>query len=164
MSSGHAAGLRRLQELGWRRLNVSISLNAAMDAKRSQIMPSIADELAALQKLLQDYRPRKNFTLGVNYCLLPGINDGEEDLSAIALFCEPLGRVLLQVIPYNPGTEPLTRAPTEDEVVAFVAGLRAHGLPVRRRITKGRSIMAACGQLGDKSQRNSGRRQPSAAS
>ena len=79
---------------------------------------------------------------------MPGVNDTAADAAGIAAFCRGLGRVLVHVIPYNPGTAPVARAPRDDEIAAFVARLRAHGLPVRRRITKGRSVMAACGQLG----------------
>jgi 23S rRNA (adenine2503-C2)-methyltransferase len=67
----------------------------------------------------------------------------------VAEFCAPLGRVLVNLIPYNPGTKPLTRAPSEREVERFIAWLREEGLPVRERVTKGRSVMAACGQLGN---------------
>jgi 23S rRNA (adenine2503-C2)-methyltransferase len=85
--------------------------------------------------------------------LLPGVNDTESDARAIAAFCQPLGRVLLNLIPYNPGSAPLTRAPEELEVERFIGWLRAEGLPVRERKTKGRSVMAACGQLGNPSAR-----------
>jgi 23S rRNA (adenine2503-C2)-methyltransferase len=105
--------------------------------------------LAQLQQALIEYRPRDNFAVGVNYCLLPGINDSAEHAAGIATFCAPLGRVMVNLIPYNPGSAPMTRAPEEDEVERFVGYLREHGLPVRRRITKGRTVMAACGQLGN---------------
>ena len=147
---GHLEGIRRLRAEGLKRLNLSISLNAANDSLRSEIMPiNRRTDLAALQEALAEYRPRKNFALGVNYCLLPGINDSEDDARAVASFCKPLGRVLVNVIPYNPGTMPLTRAPEEPEVERFIGWLRAEGLPVRERVTKGRSVMAACGQLGN---------------
>ena len=149
-TSGHAEGIARLAELGWKRLNLSISLNGANDELRSRIMPvNRKTPLAELQRLLAAYPQRRNFTLGVNYCLLPGLNDSPENAREVAAFCQPLGRVLLNLIPYNPGNAPLTRAPTEDEVMTFIAWLREAGLPVRRRITKGRTIMAACGQLGN---------------
>ena len=149
-TSGHGEGIARLAALGWKRLNLSISLNGADDVTRSAVMPvNRKTPLAELQRILAAYPQRRNFTLGVNWCLLPGINDRREDAAHIAAFCRPLGRVLVNVIPYNPGTLPLTRAPSEDEVVQFIAWLRDEGLPVRRRITKGRTIMAACGQLGN---------------
>ncbi|MEM7137962.1 MAG: 23S rRNA (adenine(2503)-C(2))-methyltransferase RlmN [Myxococcota bacterium] len=147
---GGVAGIERLHGEGLRRLNLSISLNAANDALRSRIMPiNRRDDLETLQRALVSYRPRPNFALGVNYCLLPGVNDNRQDARDIAAFCEPLGRVLVNVIPYNPGSAPMTRAPADAEVDRFIEWLRAEGLPVRQRVTKGRSVMAACGQLGD---------------
>jgi 23S rRNA (adenine2503-C2)-methyltransferase len=149
-TSGHAEGLARLHAMGWKRLNLSISLNATTDEARDRLMPvNRRTNLAALQRILADFPQRANFTLGVNYCLMPGLNDSREDVARIADFCRPLGRVMVNLIPYNPGTAPLTRAPSEDEIVQWVGWLRDAGLPVRRRMTKGRSIMAACGQLGN---------------
>ncbi|MFW2390267.1 MAG: 23S rRNA (adenine(2503)-C(2))-methyltransferase RlmN [Polyangiales bacterium] len=151
---GHVEGIRLLEQLGFKRLNLSISLNAANDRLRSEIMPiNRRTDLATLQAALMAYRPRRNFALGVNYCLLPGVNDSQADARAVADFCRPLGRVLVNVIPYNPGTMPVTRAPEEREVEGFIAWLREEGLPVRERVTKGRSVMAACGQLGNPSAR-----------
>ena len=95
------------------------------------------------------YRQRENFCFGVNYCLMPGLNDTCDDARDVAAFVAPLGRVLVNVIPYNPGGIALTRAPTDAEVERFVGWLRDHGVAVRLRITKGRSVMAACGQLGN---------------
>lgn len=149
-TSGHIPGLKRLMALGWKRLGLALSLNAADDRTRARIMPvTNKHSLAELQELLADYRPRANFTWSINYCLLPGINDSAEDAERIAAFCAPIPRVLLNLIPYNPGSDPLTRAPEEAEIHGFIDLLRANGLPVRRRITKGRTIMAACGQLGN---------------
>lgn len=149
---GHVEGIRLLDQQGLKRLNLSISLNAANDSLRSELMPiNRRTDLAELQKALMGYRPRRNFALGVNYCLLPGINDTEADARAVAAFCKPLGRVLVNLIPYNPGSMPLTRAPEELEVGRFIGWLRAEGLPVRERVTKGRSVMAGCGQLGNPS-------------
>jgi 23S rRNA (adenine2503-C2)-methyltransferase len=149
-TSGHAEGIARLAQQQWKRLNLSISLNAANDDARSRIMPvNRKTPLAELQKILAAYPQRRNFTLGVNYCLMPGLNDARHDAAAIAEFCKPLGRIIINLIPYNPGNAPLTRAPSEEEIVQFIDWLREENLPVRRRITKGRSIMAACGQLGN---------------
>lgn len=147
---GHVEGIRRIQREGFKRLNLSVSLNAADDATRSRMMPiNRKTPLAELQAVLAAYRPRRNFTLGVNYCLMPGINDSREDAERILAFCAPIERVLVNVIPYNPGNEPLTRAPTDAEVDTFLGWLREGGLAVRRRLTKGRTVMAACGQLGN---------------
>lgn len=147
---GRLDGLRALKELGWKRLNVSISLNAAFDELRDKLMPvNRTAKLGELQKVMVEYRPRANFCWGINYCLMPGINDQKEAVQAIAEFCAPLGRALVNVIPYNPGGDPLTRAPSDEEVDQFIHWLKDAGLAVRKRITKGRSVMAACGQLGN---------------
>ncbi|MBM4060125.1 MAG: radical SAM protein [Planctomycetes bacterium] len=146
---GHVPGLRALRGLGWKRLGLALSLNAADDALRARLMPHGARyPLAEIQRALVDYRQRANLALGVHWCLLPGINDSAADAAGVAAFCAPLGRVLVHVIPYNPGTAPIARAPTDAEVAGFVARLRSRGLAVRRRITKGRTVMAGCGQLG----------------
>lgn len=146
---GHVPGIARLRELGWKRLGLALSLNAADDGKRAAIMPrSVRYPLREIQQALAAYRQRANLALGLHWCLLPGVNDADEDVRGIADFAAPLGRCFVHVIPYNPGTGPIARAPREDEVLAFVGRLRAAGLAVRRRVTKGRDVMAACGQLG----------------
>jgi 23S rRNA (adenine2503-C2)-methyltransferase len=133
-----------------KRLNLSISLNAANDKLRSELMPiNRVTPLSELQNALLSYRPRNNFVLGVNYCLMPGINDAAEHVREVAEFCRPIGRVMVNIIPYNPGNVPIARAPSDEETDAFIHALRDEGLPVRKRITKGRSVMAACGQLGN---------------
>jgi 23S rRNA (adenine2503-C2)-methyltransferase len=146
---GHVPGIDALRELGWKRLNLSLSLTCANDAGRARLMPhSVRYPLAAIQQALVGYRQRRNLALGIHWCLLPGSNDTPQDAAQIAAFCRPLGRVLVHVIPYNPGSQAIAAAPTDAQVTAFVGELRARGLPVRRRQTKGRSVMAACGQLG----------------
>jgi 23S rRNA (adenine2503-C2)-methyltransferase len=146
---GHVDGLRRLAGESWPRLNLSVSLNSADQATRASLMPiGRRWPLDELSQALSNYPKHRNFVLGVNYCLIPGINDDPEDARRVAAFCAPLGRVTVNLIPYNPGTAPIGRPPTEDEIETFIALLKAGGLTVRRRATKGRSFMAACGQLG----------------
>jgi 23S rRNA (adenine2503-C2)-methyltransferase len=157
---GHVEGIARLAATGYRRLNLSVSLNAPDQRLRAELMPiARRHDLDELQAALRAYRPRRNFALGVNYCLLPGINDRREDAAGVARFCAPLERVMVNVIPYNPGGDPIAPVPTEDGIDRFIGFLREEGLPVRRRVTKGRSVMAACGQLGNTSLR----RKPRAA-
>jgi 23S rRNA (adenine2503-C2)-methyltransferase len=143
-------GIKRLGALDWKRMDLSISLNATTDEARNHLMPiNKRVPLAMLQQALIEYPKRKNFVFGINFCLLPGLNDSREDARRIREFCEPVGRVLVNVIPYNPGSDPLTRTPTEEEIERFIGWLEEEKLAVRRRITKGRSVMAACGQLGN---------------
>jgi 23S rRNA (adenine2503-C2)-methyltransferase len=151
---GPAGGVTRLADLGLRRLNLSISLNAADEALRTRLMPvNRGHGLSALAEELRHFPRRRNFVLGVNYCLIPGQNDSREDARRTAGYCAGLGRTLLNLIPYNPGTHPLSRAPTAAEVARFVGWLEQDGLLVHCRAAKGSSIMAGCGQLGSAARR-----------
>ncbi len=147
---GHVPGLRRLRAEGFKRIDLSFSLHAADQRLRERLVPSARKwPLESIHRELRAYRPRRNFALGIHYCLLPGLNDRPEDARAVARFCRELPRVLIHLIPYNPGHRPVTRPPTEAETRRFVAWLREEGLAVRTRVPKGRSVMAACGQLGN---------------
>jgi 23S rRNA (adenine2503-C2)-methyltransferase len=150
---GHAEGLRLLAAKGWKRLNLSVSLNAATDEARSAIMAvNRRWPLPELSEALRLFRDRRGFTLALNYCLIPGRNDSAQDADAVAAFVNglefPREAVFINVIPYNPGSAPIGREPTAAETEGFVAALKGRGLRVLRRATHGRSIMAACGQLG----------------
>jgi len=146
---GLVEGIERLAALGWKRMGLSLSLNAGGQHLRERLMPAgVTNSLPDLHRALKAYPQRKNFVLALNYCLLPGINDTLDDAHQVAQFAEGLGRVTVNLIPYNPGTKPLAPAPSEIQIDAFLDHLREAGLDARLRGTKGRSIMAACGQLG----------------
>ena len=147
-TSGPPGGVTRLKELAWKRLNLSVSLNTADGATRATLMPSSAG-LAALAAELAAYPQRRGFALGVNYCLLPGINDTPADARDVAVWLRGVGRAQLNVIPYNPGSFSITRAPTDEEIDRFVSCLAAAGVDARLRAPRGRGIMAGCGQLGN---------------
>jgi 23S rRNA (adenine2503-C2)-methyltransferase len=148
-SAGPPGGIEALRDLGLKRLNLSISLNAGNDEKRSALMPvNRRLGLDALAASLAAYSMRRNFVLGVNWCLMPGINDTREDAREAAAFCSRVGRCLVNLIPYNPGSGPISRAPEEIEIARFAAWLELEGCRVKRRLTRGSGIMAGCGQLG----------------
>ncbi|MCK7490745.1 MAG: NAD-dependent epimerase/dehydratase family protein [Comamonadaceae bacterium] len=138
-TAGHAEGIRGLRALGLRRVNLSVSLNAADDATRDRLMPvNRRTDLAALAAALAAYPQRRTFVLGVNYCLLPGINDSREDARGVAAWCAKVGRAYVNLIPYNPGTQPLSRAPSPEEAARFLAWLREDGLEAGLRSARGR--------------------------
>jgi len=146
---GLAEGIRALAAMGWKRLGLSLSLNAARHELRQTLMPvTRSNSLESLHSALAAYPMRPNFVLALNYCLLPGINNTPKDASEVAAFVRGLGRTLVNLIPYNPGTQPLAPAPTDLEIDTFLGWLRREGLDAKVRGPKGRSIMAACGQLG----------------
>ncbi len=83
------------------------------------------------------------------YVLIPGVNDTPEDVAARVDFCRPLSAKVNR-IPFNPGTDVSYRAPEDREIMAFRDRLVAARMQVQSRSTstRGRDLMAACGQLG----------------
>ncbi len=146
---GRVAGIRRLAQLGWRRLNLAVSLNAPNDAIRSQLMPhNRLEPMAELRAALLEYPLRKCQFFMIEYVLIPGVNDARQHALEVAAYLRPLKSVV-NVIPYNPRRDSPWPAPAEASVVQFLAWLAETGQMCKRRLTKGRQQMAACGQLGN---------------
>lgn len=152
---GRVDGIARLAELvrepGFRKLNLAVSINAPNDAIRSQIMPiNRAVPMARLMEAMLTFPMRPNGAICIEYVLIPGVNDAPEHADEICQYLRPL-RCSLNIIPYNPRRDSPWPAPSEESVDRFVERARSHGQFVKRRGTKGRSVMAACGQLGNPS-------------
>jgi len=140
---------RAVEQPGWHRLGVSISLNAPNDDIRTQIMPiNRAMPMASLREALLDFPHGTGKPYLIAYVLIPGLNDEMEHADELAEWVRPL-RCMVNVIPYNPRRDSPWDAPHEEDVERFVHRLGSHGVFVKRRRTKGRSTMAACGQLGN---------------
>jgi 23S rRNA (adenine2503-C2)-methyltransferase len=147
---GRVAGIRRLARLGWRRINLAVSLNAPNDEIRSAIMPhNRLEPLAVLREALLEYPLRRCQFFMIEYVLIPGVNDAYEHAVQLREFLRPVKGVV-NVIPYNPRHHSPWPAPTEESVVQFLAWLESLGQICKRRLTKGRAQMAACGQLGNR--------------
>ena len=147
---GRCAGIRKLAQLGWRRLNLAVSLNAPNDEIRARLMPiNRREPLADLRAALLAYPLRKCQFFMMEYVLIPGVNDARAHAYEVAEYLRPLKSVL-NVIPYNPRQDSPWPAPTEQQVVQFIGWVVETGQPVKRRLTKGRDQMAACGQLGNR--------------
>jgi 23S rRNA (adenine2503-C2)-methyltransferase len=168
---GRVDGLMRMreqiQEPTWHRLNLALSLNAPNDEVRNQIMPvNKRWKIAELQKVLVEWPRFGGNKFCIEYVLIPGVNDQREHATQIAEFLRPLKtlvregasgdaaadtreRAVLNIIPYNPRRNSPWRAPTEDEVNTFIGWLIDERVFVKRRRTKGRDMMGACGQLGN---------------
>jgi 23S rRNA (adenine2503-C2)-methyltransferase len=150
---GRIDGLRRLAQLPadrfWHTLRLAISLVAPTDALRSSLAPiNRSTPLASLQRALREYPlpPRSRYM--IEYVLLAGINDCLEHADAVADWCTPLPCVV-NLIPYNPQRDATYETPSEETVARFFAHLRSRGIFVKRRLTHGRDLMGACGQLGN---------------
>ncbi len=146
---GRIDGLKKLAALNWPHLRLAISLNAADDDLRSRLMPvNKAMPLAELRQTLLEYPlPRRGRFL-IEYVLMKDVNDRPQDALNIAQWCQPLP-VTVNVIAYNPQQPATFATPGEDELIAFVGQLRNLGIFAKRRVTHGRDLMGACGQLGN---------------
>ena len=144
---GLPAGIRRLADENCR-YNLAVSLHAADDPLRSQLVPAnrkhpIASVLAAAD----DYFRRTGRRVTIEYVLLGGLNDRPEHAEALVrlLASRP---ALVNLIPLNrvPGLR--YGPPPADVTARFVEILRQGSLNVTIRYRKGEQIDAACGQLG----------------
>jgi 23S rRNA (adenine2503-C2)-methyltransferase len=146
---GRTAGIRRLARLGWRRMDLAVSLNAPNDAVRSRIMPvNRLEPMATLRDALLDYPLRNCQYFMIEYVLIPGVNDEPDHAAELVEFLRPL-RCIVNVIPLNPPAGVPWPAPDEEAVARFVAAVRERGQPCKPRISKGRPCAAGCGQLGN---------------
>jgi 23S rRNA (adenine2503-C2)-methyltransferase len=84
--------------------------------------------------------------LTFEYVLLGGVNDSAEDARRVVKLLVPLKRVKVNLIPWNPGQLPF-RETDEDKVEEFRRVLNDKGVPAFVRYSRGRDVMAACGQL-----------------
>jgi 23S rRNA (adenine2503-C2)-methyltransferase len=141
---GWVPGIERLAECEMP-IGLALSLHAPNDGLRSQIMPvnqryPIAAVLAACDR----YRAARRRKVFVEYVMLDGVNDLPEHARELAELLDPRG-YKVNLIPYNPtgaydGSSP-------ERIERFRAILAEHRLPATVRLTRGRDIDAACGQL-----------------
>lgn len=150
---GNPHGIARIGELvnqhGFHKLNLAVSLNAPNDAIRSSIMPvNRAWNMETLRDAIVAFPKFGKGAMCIEYVLIPGVNDAQEHCDEVCEFLKGI-RCSLNVIPYNPRRNSPWGAPSEESVLGFIARAIANGQFTKRRGTKGRSQMAACGQLGN---------------
>jgi len=142
---GWLPGLRRFVDGVEEPVRLALSLHAAEPALRSQLMPvndryPLADVLVECRRYFE-LRRRKVF---IEYVLLAGVNDRIEQAQTLAGVLDP--KVFkVNLIPYNP-TGAFTGSSPKG-ITAFESELRRSGIPTTVRLTRGRDIAAACGQL-----------------
>ena len=142
---GWTPGLTRFVEEVEEPIRLALSLHAAEPALRSELMP-VNDRypLDEVLALCRAHHARTNRRVFVEYVMLAGVNDAPAQATLLARL---LGRDAFKVnlIPYNPtgayaGSE-------RDAIAAFKAVLDRARVPSTVRLTRGRDIAAACGQL-----------------
>jgi 23S rRNA (adenine2503-C2)-methyltransferase len=144
---GRADVLHRWSDLGFTGINLAVSLFAAQDNLRSAFMPiNRRIPLSDLRAALTTIPVRRGRRILCSVVVIPGENDHPTAVADLARFVTGLP-VLVNLIPYNPIPERPWRAPTAAEVFAVRDSLRAAGVEVRLRATKGDAVLAACGQL-----------------
>jgi 23S rRNA (adenine2503-C2)-methyltransferase len=150
---GWIPGIERLAEEDMP-LRLALSLHAAEDALRSELMPvNERFPLAEVIEACRAFYARKRRRVFVEYVMLAGVNDRYEQALALARMLSG-GRegepaiFKVNLIPYNPAASATAyRGSTRESIAAFRAALEARGVPATVRLTRGREIDAACGQL-----------------
>lgn len=151
---GRVAGIRRLLALartpGFRRLRLAVSINAPDDTVRGELIPvNRADNLDALRGVMDEWASTTGGRVLVEYVLIPSVNAARAHADALAGYLDGLP-CTVNVIPYNPVPGNPWRAPTELEVRGFIERIGTRGTFSTRRRTMGRTMEAACGQLGNR--------------
>jgi 23S rRNA (adenine2503-C2)-methyltransferase len=127
-------------------IRLALSLHAADPALRSQLMPvndryPLADVVAACEA----HYARKRRKVFVEYVMLAGVNDSHAQAVQLAELLD-FRTFKVNLIPYNP-TGSTYEGSSPKAIDAFRAELARHGIDATVRLTRGRDIDAACGQL-----------------
>jgi 23S rRNA (adenine2503-C2)-methyltransferase len=145
-TSGIVPGIERMAKEKLRP-KLAISLNASDDQQRNRLMP--INKKYPLQELIAACRryPLRNWEhLTFEYVLLGGLNDSAADARRVAKLLRPLERVKVNLIPWNPGELPFKES-GERQIEQFRRILTDRDIPAFVRYSRGRDVMAACGQL-----------------
>jgi 23S rRNA (adenine2503-C2)-methyltransferase len=135
-------------------VRLALSLHAAEESLRSQLMP-VNDRypLTDVIEACRAFHARRRRRVFVEYVMLAGVNDRYEQALELArvLSAKPAGSggssiFKVNLIPFNPTDSSFTGSGRES-IAAFQAALASRDIPVTVRLTRGRDIAAACGQL-----------------
>jgi 23S rRNA (adenine2503-C2)-methyltransferase len=143
---GWLPGLRRFVDEVVEPIRLALSLHAADPDLRSELMPvndryPLEDVLAECRRYVT-LRRRKVF---VEYVMLSGVNDSPADARALAELLDARS-FKVNLIPYNPTGGPYDGS-SREAIERFRQVLLRAGIPATVRLTRGRDIEAACGQL-----------------
>ena len=142
---GGLPGLKRFVDEVDEPIRLALSLHAPSDELRSAIMPvNERYPLETVVELCRKHAARVNRRVFVEYVMLKDVNDSVEQAAELG---ELLGGddFNVNLIPYNPTG--FYDGSSRDRIEAFKAELEAWRVPVTVRLTRGRDIEAACGQL-----------------
>src|SRR5688500_8544654 len=133
------------------RFNLALSLHAANDQKRNEIMPiNESNNIAALIEALNYFYEKTGNDITFEYILFDGVNDSIKDADDLIKIYKQVPVHLVNIIEYNPIDAVDFVKPDRDTTQKFMDYLASHRVNVRLRISRGKDIDAACGQLANK--------------
>ncbi|MEN7546734.1 23S rRNA (adenine(2503)-C(2))-methyltransferase RlmN [Rapidithrix thailandica] len=134
------------------KFNLALSLHAANDVKRAQIMPiNETNSLEALREALKYFFSKTKTPITYEYIVFNNFNDSIEDAKELYQFTKHLP-CKVNIIEYNPIAEAAYQNTKQDKLDHFAHYLRGRGVNVNIRRSRGKDIDAACGQLANKHQ------------
>tara|TARA_B100000780_G_C21126187_1_gene457027 strand:- start:4182 stop:5267 length:1086 start_codon:yes stop_codon:yes gene_type:complete len=150
-TAGIAKAIKRLGD-DEVRFNLAVSLHAANDQKRSEIMAiNDSNNLESLAESLRYFHEKTGSRVTFEYIIFKDFNDGIEDAQELAVFCKNVP-CKINIIEYNPIDDGRFQQADPDKVDAFRDFLEDRNLIVNVRRSRGKDIDAACGQLANKNE------------
>ena len=138
--------LQRLAEL--LPVNLAVSLNATTEEQRRLVMPITRKyPMEALLEACRTLPLKATKRITFEYVMMAGFNDSMADAQRLVKLMRGI-KSKVNLIPYNENPDREIRRPADSVVRAFQTHLVRHGLQASVRVTRGRDISAACGQLG----------------
>ena len=133
------------------RFNLALSLHAADDKKRNQIMPiNETNNLKTLIEALNYFYKQTRNEITFEYILFRNFNDSLQDADELIKIYRQVPADLVNIIEYNPIDFAKFSKPDEEKTESFMAYLEKNRVNVRLRKSRGKDIDAACGQLANK--------------
>jgi 23S rRNA (adenine2503-C2)-methyltransferase len=143
---GWVPGIERLVTEG-PRVRLALSVHAAEGDVRSDLMP-VNDRypLAEVIEASLRWREARNRRVYIEYLMLAGVNDDSDQAIVLSEVLKPHDAFKVNLIPFNPTPGEFTGSSAET-MATFRETLIHKGIPTTIRMTRGRDIAAACGQL-----------------
>jgi len=150
-TAGIAKMIKKLGDDGVK-FNLALSLHAANDQKRNEIMPiNEQNSLKALAEALKYYYAKTKNPVTYEYIVFNDFNDEISDAEELARFCKHVP-CKVNIIEYNPISFAAFQNAAIDKIEVFAEYLRNKGIITNIRRSRGKDIDAACGQLAVKKQ------------
>lgn len=149
-TAGVAKGIRQLAD-DKVKFKLALSLHAATDAKRHEIMPiNDTNNIKTLIDALNYFYKQTKNEITFEYILFKNFNDTIKDADDLIKIYRQVPADLINIIEYNPIDFAKFEKPDEERVEEFMAYLGKNRVNARLRRSRGKDIDAACGQLANK--------------